>query len=264
MSEFDAYCATLAMTPTQALAERIERVKNSLKYRPYERVQTLSLEGILLREVPTDLPEGITVLALNNTDIRELDGATLPRSLRCIEAFQTKLHSVRNLHLLPELQELNLAWSIHMDHLEGPLPRSLTGLTVRNSPYLRTLPSLAHTRLQHLAAGGCHTLERIPDLPSTLLTLGLAGCTMRDLPYLPDSLVFLDPGHHHSRPTPAVRTPQEHARYYRAQQRNALLEIRKVRFSRFHEELMAAAWHPKRVESWLLEGDNVLDMMMGC
>lgn len=31
----------------------------------------------------------------------------------------------------------------------------------------------------------------------------------------------------------------------------------------FKEELMATAWHPNRVEKWLEQGEEVLDMMMG-
>jgi hypothetical protein len=37
----------------------------------------------------------------------------------------------------------------------------------------------------------------------------------------------------------------------------------KKQFVRYHEELMAAAWHPTRVAGWLEQGEDVLDMMMG-
>jgi hypothetical protein len=37
----------------------------------------------------------------------------------------------------------------------------------------------------------------------------------------------------------------------------------KTRFDRFHEELMAKAWHPSRVARWLEHGEEVLDMMLG-
>jgi hypothetical protein len=40
--------------------------------------------------------------------------------------------------------------------------------------------------------------------------------------------------------------------------------LRKERFDSFHEELMMAAWHPRRVEAWLLQGEDVLDNIMGC
>jgi hypothetical protein len=39
--------------------------------------------------------------------------------------------------------------------------------------------------------------------------------------------------------------------------------IHKEQFDRFHEELMAKAWHPSRVSHWLEQGEDVLDMMMG-
>jgi hypothetical protein len=37
----------------------------------------------------------------------------------------------------------------------------------------------------------------------------------------------------------------------------------KKQFVHYHEELMAAAWHPSRVAKWLEQGEDVLDMMMG-
>jgi hypothetical protein len=37
----------------------------------------------------------------------------------------------------------------------------------------------------------------------------------------------------------------------------------KKQFDRYHEELMAVAWHPSRVAKWLEQGEDVLDMMMG-
>lgn len=40
-------------------------------------------------------------------------------------------------------------------------------------------------------------------------------------------------------------------------------QMNRLRFAIFHEELMAAAWHPRRVEAWLAQGEHVLDMMMG-
>ena len=44
---------------------------------------------------------------------------------------------------------------------------------------------------------------------------------------------------------------------------NPLKRFKALRFAVFHEELMAKAWHPRRVESWLAQGEHVLDMMMG-
>ena len=40
--------------------------------------------------------------------------------------------------------------------------------------------------------------------------------------------------------------------------------LRKEKFDAIHEELMMATWHPDRVSKWLEQGEDVLDMMMGC
>ena len=246
----------------ERVRERIETATRHLQSNPRERVQLLTFEGIPLTQIPDNLPEGITILCLNGTDIRTLDGATLPKSLKTIEAVQTKLHSVVNLDQLPNLMDLNLAWSTWLDTL-GALPKSLVSLTTRNSAYLHTLPPLGHTKLHYLTLTGCHALQRIPDLPSTVITLSLNATAVRTLPYIPDTLVFLDPSDALRMPTPAVRTPQQHAAYYRRDQHDAFHALAKMRFDALHEELMAAAWHPDRVSKWLSHGEEVLDMMMG-
>jgi len=247
----------------ERVRERIEVASRLLRTNPRERVHLLSFEGISLAQIPDGLPEGITHLCLNGTDIRTLDGATLPKSLRVLEAVQTKLHSITNLDQLPVLQDANFAWSTYLDRFEGPLPKSLVSLTLRNSAYLHTLPPLGHTKLHYLTLTGCHALQRIPDLPSTVITLSLNATAVRSLPYLPDTLVFLEPSDALRSPHPALRTPHHHAVYYRREQHDTFHALAKIRFDSLHEELMAVAWHPDRVSKWLDHGEDVLDMMMG-
>lgn len=214
-----------------------------------------------IKEVPV-LPEGTSVLNLSDTKITVLDGATLPRSITHITITLSPIHTVRNLHLLPNLVYLNLTRSMWLDTLETELPPSLLELTLNHCMYLKSLPRLSRTRMIDLNLYGCANLTRIPELPSTLRSITFDRCdAVTEMPFLPDSLTHLSTNVRFSvRGQTGYLQGADVARIL-ADQRTRL---RKERFETLHEELMAAAWHPKRVEKWLLQGEHVLDNIMGC
>lgn len=222
-----------------------------------------------ITEVPV-LPEGTTTLNLSDTKITVLDGATLPRSITSISLTLSPLRTVRNLHLLPNLQMLDLTWSIWLDNFETEFPASLWSLTLSHCRYLQALPKLSHTKLVHLNLYACAALRAIPDLPEGLGSLTLDRCDqVASLPLLPDSLINFSPNVRFAAEGPRMDAPSLLGWYldpaytakYRDHQR---ANLRKQRFELFHEELMQKAWHPDRVSKWLEHGEGVLDMMMGC
>lgn len=208
------------------------------------------------------LPEDTTHLDLDQTNVTVLDGATLPRSITAITITLSRVETVRNLHLLPNLQMLDLTRSYWLQRLDTELPASLWSLTLNHCDRLKTLPKLAHTRLVHLNLYNCDWLESLPPLPDTLLSVTLYRCnTLPEPPFIPDSLVSLS--------LPDKFTPGGVAMGYMVPEQTAQFRetqratLRKQRFELIHEELMQKAWHPRRVEAWLLQGEHVLDNIMG-
>jgi hypothetical protein len=246
------------MTYLFYLKDRIQACRDTIRNYPHDvNSHGLSLNGLRIGpEIQEDLPEGLRLLDISDTDLNILDGAKLPKSLRCIDAHGTKLYTVRNLDQLPNLIELRLAFCPWLERIEGRFPPSLWSLTVRTCEYLTELPPLGKTRLAFLVASGCPALTTIPALPETTVSLCLRGSGVKTLPFLPDRCEDItlcdDPHYAHY-----VGRAQKLRETQRA-------TLRKQRFEAIHEELVAAMWHPKRVESWSLAGEEVLDMMMGC
>jgi hypothetical protein len=224
---------------------------------PEGMLLTLSLSGLPIFELPP-IPEWVTKLDISDTRITELDCATLPPGLLVLEADRTRLVSIRNLHTLDDLRELSLDYSCWLERIEGPIPLSLRSLSLRSCISLTDLPSLGRAYIWWVNLQGCEKLRSLPGLPVNLATLQLDRSGIKELPFLPDSLrqITLQNGE-----SGEVSASDVFTATLRESQRTAL---RKQRFDAIHEELMAAAWHPKRVEAWLTHGEDTLDMMMGC
>ncbi len=176
-----------------------------------------------------------------------------------------QLERILNLDHLPKLTNL-LAEDTAIRSLPR-LPSSLVALLVSHCPYLTGLPSLTRTALRRLDIDWTH-MEVIPQLPETLHTFCARFTRIGvELPMLPESLQWLELDHSVAvtegfvPEQPDTVTNTEYAATVRAWW-NACL--RKERFDTLHEELMMAAWHPKRVEAWLTHGWDVLDNIMGC
>lgn len=221
-----------------------------------------------ITEVPV-LPEGTTTLKLTDTKVTVLDGATLPRSITSITITLSPVRTVRNLHMLPNLQILDLTRSVWLDTFETEFPPSLWSLTLSHCAYLQSLPRLSHTKLVHLNLYACAALRTIPDLPEGIGSLTMDRCDrVATLPFLPDSLINFSPSVRFLSEGPPPGTSlmgwyldPDYAAKYREHQRT---KLRKQRFELFHEDLVAKAWHPDRVSKWLEQGEHVLDNIMGC
>jgi|688.fasta_scaffold411799_2 hypothetical protein len=253
-TDWATHAAAVALKMLQA--EVAYRIESALRFSdpPHYRLVLSNLRNGPLTFMPETIPEVITHLVLDDTNITELDGAKLPKGLVSLSAERAKLFEVRNLDRLVNLRDLNLTCCVWLDHIDGELPPHLWSLHLRQCLSLTRTPRLVHTRLQHLSVDMCEKLSKLPELPETLVSLIAQRSAIPTLPYLPDSLAVLHTDGVDARGTAALIP-------IRDQQRKAL---RKERFDAIHEELMMVAWHPKRVEAWLTHGEHTLDMMMGC
>lgn len=213
----------------------------------------LGLYGVKMGDAfPACIPDGVRELDIRETDVRVLDGATLPPSIVIIHSDLAQIHTVRNLDKLKHLKFLHLPWSASLETFEGPLPESLRELNLRNCVSLTQLPPLGRTKLEWLSVSGCSSLTTLPSLPPTLEELNLEGSSVSDVPLLPESVTRLI-----LRGGAVIDTAIES--YHREER----LTAQRRQFRILHEELMMATWRPDRVSKWLEAGEDVLDMMMG-
>jgi hypothetical protein len=252
----------LSGTVQDQVKARLEAARRAYEWRrtaPFldDGPVTLSFHSLPITELPP-IPEWIAKLDISDTRITDLDCALLPPGLLVLEADQTRLGSIRNLHLLTDLRELSLDYACWLERIEGTIPLSLRSLSLRSCVSLTDLPPLGRSYIWWVNLQGCEKLRALPSLPVNLATLQLDRSGVKELPFLPDSLrqITLQNGE-----SGEYNTREAFADAVRKNQRTAL---RKERFDAIHEELMAAAWHPKRVEAWLTHGEDTLDMMMGC
>jgi hypothetical protein len=218
---------------------------------------TLSFTGLPITELPP-IPEWVAKLNISETRISELDCTQLPKNLLVLEAERTRITIIRNLDHFAKLRELDLSYAVWLERIEGSIPMSLRSLTLRGCMSLTELPSLGRSYVWWINLQACEKLQSLPSLPVNLDTLQLDRSGIKELPFLPDSLrqITLQNGE-----SGDVSASDVFTATLRESQRVAL---RKQRFNAILEDLMAAAWHPKRVEAWSLAGDHILDMMMGC
>jgi hypothetical protein len=240
----------------RTLEDAIAACRAEIQANPTKTIHTLNLQYLPIdTELPADLPEGITHLYIAGCKMPYLNGAKLPKSLVSITVNGTELSVVQNLDQLPNLKSLSLQYCNYLYTLTCPLPRSLDRLFLRGCRYLREIPPIARTSLRDLDVGECMYLTSLPALPPTLISLNLHYSDVKEVPFLPDSVQHLWV---YDRGIMCSETFLEITRLMQP------INLHKERFPKIHEELMAATWHPKRVEAWLTHGEEVLDMMMGC
>ncbi len=147
---------------------------------------------------------------------------------------------------LPNLKQLD--WSGRpITHLGPGLPKSLEILQLKGCYELVALPPLPEG-LRVLDIRGCSRLKKLPEIPDSVEEIWYEGCKSlqpRDL--------WKGPENHWDAPN-WIRAEQEEERKVRIQKRTRDLR----------QEIVAAAYHPKRVERWLEEcGWDFLDVMLG-
>lgn len=232
----------------------------------------LRLTGLRLTEVPVDLiPRGARGLNLSNTEITNPDyPAEIPAHIRNLQHDRFQGTTLRGLHLT-DLHSLVLQDCPNLESLES-LPLTLKKLTVYRCPVFKRLPDVLPPGLEWLTVDDCPALTTLPPLPPTLTALLAMHSGVTRLPRLPDGIerVYIPHACFEARLLdfqwgtnklgwPILVPPLP----VRAEQAVSLTRTL-ARTKYLKEELMMAAWHPKRVEAWLTQGEEVLDMMMGC
>ncbi len=147
---------------------------------------------------------------------------------------------------LPNLKQLD--WSGRpITHLGPGLPKSLEILQLKGCYELVALPPLPEG-LRVLDIRGCEKLKTLPEIPDSVEEIWYEGCTG-----LQPRELWSGPENYWSMPK-WLREDQEEETKVRIQKRTRALR----------QEIVAAAYHPRRVERWLEEcGWDFLDVMLG-
>ena len=183
----------------------------------------------------SNLPPGLERLSCAHTQITELP--PLPNHLRYLMCSNT---FIKSLSSLPRGLQFLCCSNTAISKLPQ-LPPYLTTLICDNTN-IRELPSLPH-RLQVLNCSS-NRIQILPPLPSSLRILNCKDCPL-----------FIKQGRFESI---EIYTKRWEPIHEKLESKNRCLE----RCSAVKEELMAAAWHPRRVERWINEcGIEVLDVM---
>ncbi len=146
---------------------------------------------------------------------------------------------------LPNLKQLD--WSFRsITYLPG-LPKTLEVLQLVNCSELTKLPPLPEG-LRVLDIRGCKKLKTLPEIPDSVEEIWCAGCSsLRPRYIVEDAFSYWD-------------VPKS----FRAYQQKEIRERIQKRTRELRQEIVAAAYHPRRVERWLEQcGFDFLDVMMG-
>lgn len=214
------------------------------------------------------LPKHITHLDLTWNTFDERYSVVVPDHVKWLNVSHTNYYHGVGFHVPNTLETL-----IHRGDYWGSIyafPPGLKVLDLSDHHRLEWLPELPKT-LELLKLTNCYNLKELPELPSTLRVLDIQNCrTLKELPDFPDSLEELWAGG-------ADKLPDEigfsfnysdNPRWIRNKQKKQRetesRERQQKRCRALRQEIVAAAYHPKRVERWLeARGWDILEEMLG-
>ena len=246
------YTYTMAHGPdTEELLRRLANVRHY--WYEIQKLTELNIYGLQITSLP-ELPSYLKKLCCSHTQIPKLP--SLPSSLVALGC-----HSTQITELPPLPDSLREIYCSHTQITKLPsLPSSLSVLSCHNTQ-ITELPQLPASLLEL----GCQNtlITGLPPLPSSLTWLGCSNIQITELPPLPDSMQYLSCN---NCPNLLIK-PMEGEIIQAYEER--WKPIREERDSKkrcqdrcltVKEELMAAAWHPDRVEKWLeIGGFELLD-----
>lgn len=233
----------------------------------------LNLSGLFLEELPVEqIPDGVRGLNLSRTQITDPNyPAQIPCTIRSLQHARFLGTTLQCLHLT-DLQNLVLEDCPHLESL-GPLPLTLKKLTVYRCPKFKSLPEFLPPGLEWLTVDDCPLFTALPPyLPATLREMRIMHTGVTHLPRLPDFLenAYIPDACQEARlldfrwTTNFLGWPTMEPPMMKRVDLLTSFTRTRARMKEMKEELVAAMWHPRRVEAWLLQGEEVLDMMMGC
>lgn len=210
------------------------------------------------------VPSHVTHLDLTWNTFEEGYPVIVPDHVKWLNVSHTNFYYRVGFHVPDTLETL-----IHRGDYWGNIyafPPGLKVLDLSEHDRLTWLPKLPKG-LELLKLTNCFNLKELPDLPSTLRVLDIQNCRkLTTLPPLPDNLKELWAGGCDKLPHGlgsqfVAELVAENAKYH--QKAESRERIQK-RCRELRQEIIAAAYHPRRVERWLeLKGWDVLDEMLG-
>ncbi len=146
---------------------------------------------------------------------------------------------------LPNLKQLD--WSHRPIDYLPKLPKTLKVLQLQNCTELTSLPELPEG-LRVLDIRGCKKLKTLPEIPASVQEIWCEGCSnLRPRYIVEDAFSYWN-------------VP----RWFREYQQKESRERVQKRTRELRQEIVAAAYHPRRVERWLEQrGWDILEEMMG-
>lgn len=214
---------------------------------------------------PEKVPETVTHLDIAGNQFDDRYQVYIPDSVKCLNVSMTNFYNGVGFSVPLTLETLIHRGSYYPSIYSVPPALKVLDLSGQR---IRWLPPLPDT-LEVLILNECYFLEELPDwLPSNLCVLDLRSCRrLTSLPeVIPSSLkeIWVEG---------CEKLPQwarDHSWSYwdlpKTIRKNQE-EVRKRQQKRcrdLRQEIVAAAYHPRRVERWLeLKGWDVLEEMLG-
>lgn len=241
----------------ESLSDELEKItfyhtKFSVLPRLPKNLKWLSLTETLIRCLKK-IPESLTRLVIDSEIIDEID--TFPETLRILQLNHV---SFGDLFKMPSFPERLRILSVSHSNLKAlPSLPNLLEVLVATGSSLESLPKLIHLSFLQTLKCDSSNITELPDLPPSLLSLQIDDTKIQELPLLPNELSQI-------KCDPALALPKSSAADVYDQEGEKLKEfieqhkmlLAKKRCVAVKEELIAAVWHPKRMEFWAQMMDN--------
>lgn len=194
---------------------------------------------------PVIVPDHVKWLNVSHTNYYHGVGFHVPDTLETLihrGGYYPCIYAVPPALKILDLSDQRIEWL-------PKLPDTLEVLILTNCYNLKELPATLPPNLRVLDIQNCRKLKELPEFPDSLQELWAGGCIK-----LPD---YIHQSFSH----------QDLPDWIRFEQRARREESRKRQQTRCRElrqEIVAAAYHPRRVERWLeMKGWDVLEEMLG-
>lgn len=209
------------------------------------------------------LPKHITHLDLTWNTFDERYRVVVPDHIKWLNVSHTNYYHGVGFHVPDTLETLIHRGGYYPCIYNLPPALKILDLSGQRITWVPKLPQT----LEVLILANCHDLEELPELPPKLRVLDIQNCRkIKTLPDFPDSLQELWAGGCHKLPDGigASFSWWDLPRWIRIKQKEESRARQQKRCRDLRQEIVAAAYHPRRVERWLEQrGWGILDEMLG-
>lgn len=213
------------------------------------------------------LPKHITHLDLTWNTFDERYRVIVPDHIKWLNVSHTNYYHGAGFHVPDTLETLIHRGGYYPCIYNLPPALKILDLSEQRIEWLPKLPET----LEVLKLTNCSNLKELPELPPTLRVLDIQNCRkLETLPDFPDSLQELWAGGCTKLPQDIYQSFSwwDLPRWIRNQQKEKRekesRERVQTRCRELRQEIVAAAYHPRRVERWLEQrGWGILDEILG-